>query len=210
MMHTILYTANIRGELDLLPRLYTFIKELRSRGNLSGRPPFDRADHNRFLLLDLGHSCAPEVWHCSVTGGRSALLVLDAMGFHAARTDLDAASRERLRGNLLGLALLDDEHPRQENDILITAHGRGEPPVRPCTLHIVLAPANETRLDGRTLLLAGVEQGQIGVAQVSDEPALLHHAVHDLPAAVLPDPTITAAVDFVLSEARQAQRKNSR
>ncbi|MBI5668535.1 MAG: hypothetical protein HZC41_11065 [Chloroflexi bacterium] len=189
-----------------MPRLYTFIKALRSRDELPGRP-YDTRDDSRFLLLDLGDSCAPEVWHCAVTGGRSALIVLDAMGYHAARVNLDAAAHDRLRANLLAMALVDDDHPWQENAILLTSNGRGDLLGRPYALHIVLSPAAETRLDGGTLSLAAVKAGQVGVVQVSNEPALIHHTVYDLPPTALPDPTITAAVDFVLSEARQLQRK---
>lgn len=207
---SIFYTANIRGDLDVLPRLYTFIKALRGQGEPAVRPD-DARDDNRFLLLDLGESCAPEVWHCAVTGGRSALIVLDAMGFHAARAGLDAAARDRLRANLLAMALVDDDHPWQENNVLVTSDpGRGGSETLPYALQIALSPASETRLDGRTLWLAGVKTAQVGVVQVNDVPALIHHAVYDLPSTTLPDPTITAAVDFVLSEARQLQRKSSR
>jgi hypothetical protein len=161
------------------------------------------------LLLDLGNSCSPDVWHCAVTGGRSTLIVLDAMGYHAARVSLDAGAREKLRDNRLGLALIDDEHPWQDDNILITAdYGRVGSQTLSYTLHIALSPAAETRLDEHRLSLRGVNAAQVGMARLSDEPLLLDHTIDNLPADTLPDPTITATIDFVLNEARLLQRKS--
>ena len=61
-----LYTSHLRGDLDLLPRLYTFLAGLQRR----------RA--GRTLKVDAGYACDVSAWHCAQTGGRSALLVLDA------------------------------------------------------------------------------------------------------------------------------------
>ena len=95
---TILYTHDLRGDLDALPRLYSFLRQLKAHYASEevvqvcaldpAQPP------GRILLLDLGESCAPEVWHCQVSGGRSTLVVLDGMGYDAARVD-DAADRSR-------------------------------------------------------------------------------------------------------------------
>lgn len=202
-MLSIFYTYGIRGDLDLLPRLYTYIKELRGRGETRVAPTDDG-----FLLLDLGNSCSPDVWHCAVTGGRSTLIVMDAMGYHAARVALKAEAREKLRDNLMGLALVDGDHPWQDGDVLVTSDsGRGGSQTLPYSLHIVLAPASETRLDGHTLSLRGVKAGQVGMALVNEQSLLSDHAVYDLPLDALPDPTITATVDFVLNEARRLERK---
>lgn len=87
---TILYTAKIRGDLTLLPRLYTFLQKLKAE-----------AQHP-VLLLDLGESCVDDVWHCAATGGRSTLVVLDGMGYHAANVTgfLEASQRDKLRTSL--------------------------------------------------------------------------------------------------------------
>ena len=86
---TILYTANLRGNLDLMPRLHTFLRRVRQDFN------------GRVLKLDAGNACDSTVWHCAATGGRSALLVLDAMGFTAANVSgvLSAEGRARLAAN---------------------------------------------------------------------------------------------------------------
>lgn len=197
----ILYTAGIRGELDVLPRLYTFITGLRR--DTAGRVP-----DTRELLLDLGDSCAPAVWHCAVTQGRSALIVLDAMGYHAARADITPEARDRLRANLLSLAVVDEAHPWHNGEVVVLPSPQGEG-LNTASLQIMLVPAPATRLEGRTLRLQGVGGRQVGEVELdlSEPPILRHHTIHDLPDATLPDPTITATVDFVLDEARQLQRK---
>ena len=110
---TLFYTANVRGQLDLLPRLHTFLRQLKAQPvddeftvMLCAVEPLQR----QFLLLDLGAACADDVWHCAVTGGRSALIVMDAMGYQAANVSgyLTAEARTRLEANLLQLALLDE------------------------------------------------------------------------------------------------------
>ncbi len=194
-MLTLFYTGGIRGDLDGLPRLYTFLQMLRRR-----QPP------GQTLLLDLGESCAPDVWHCAITGGRSALIVLDAMGFHAARVRLSDEDRSRLRANLLGLALVDEQHPWADDKLALTVEAIPSPSH---ALTVILAPAESTRLENGLLRLAAVTAGQVGVARLDDSPALLDHTIADVPPAALPDPTITAAVDFVLAEARALQRKRA-
>src|SRR5689334_10902814 len=112
---TILYTANIRGDLELLPRLYTLIRQLKAQPivdedevMLCAIEPLAR----RTLLLDLGNSCAPDVWHCVETEGRSTLLVMDAMGYHATNVSgiLTRESRAKLDANFLKIALVDESH----------------------------------------------------------------------------------------------------
>src|SRR5688572_24616875 len=97
---TLLYTHNLRGDLSLLPRLHTFIKQLKA---LEVDDEDDvmlclvQPQTRRTLLIDLGGSCAPDVWHCAVTGGRSMLMVLDAMGYAAvSAADLTPDAREKL------------------------------------------------------------------------------------------------------------------
>lgn len=193
----LLYTGGLRGDLHLLPRLHTFIREVKSRFNTPT------------LLLDLGDSCAPESWHCAATGGRSMLIALDALGCQAARVEgLEAAGRDRLKANLMGMALVDALHPWQhERGICVTAH-RPDPAAR---LSILLAPAEATQLDGTTLCLAGVRAGQLGVVQAY----LLEHAVSlvksqilEMPRDTQPDPTIAGVVDFIEAEARHFQRRS--
>lgn len=69
---TLLYTANLAGDLRLLPRLFTLIQRER------------RAAEGPVFLLDLGDTCALESWICRATQGRAPLIVLDAMGYDIA------------------------------------------------------------------------------------------------------------------------------
>lgn len=213
---TILYTGGLRGDLDLLPRLYGFLRQLKAHYSEEvvqvchdepARAP------GSFLLLDLGDNCAPDVWHCQVSGGRSTLVVLDGMGFDAARVD-DAALKRAKMGDGVRLALVDADNPHAIEDVLLTAEmGRGGIQSRPHSLQIILSPAAETRLDGDQLHLQRIEGGQVGAAQLANivgRWSLTASGVHDLPRRTLPDPTIAASVDFVLAEARYAQKRQSR
>jgi hypothetical protein len=198
MQYRILYTANIRGDLDLLPRLHTFLRRLKAQPVEDEEAVMICAVEPMLpqnLLLDLGGSCAPEVWHCAATEGRSTLIVLDAMGYDAANVAglLTEAARERLRENYVRMALVEDAPFERDG------------------LSIRLIPAPATRLNGDTLSLAGVNAGQVGLVRVgklSGRWTLFEHEILNLPPETPPDPTIAGAVDFVLSEARLYQRRH--
>ncbi|MCC6801567.1 MAG: hypothetical protein IT319_01685 [Anaerolineae bacterium] len=240
---TILYTHRLLGDLDALPKLYSFLRQLQA--HYSESPALVCADDpaapvGSVLRLDLGESCDPSVWHCDVSGGRSTLVVLDGMGFDAARVDNAAVIRAQM-GDAVRLALVDGENPHRIEDVVVITHpstpspfsytggekgnaprpvhageGQGDQRlhgVRGNVLQINLTPAETTHLDGDRLYLAGLAGSeQVGVAQLTriiDRWALVTHEIHDLPRRALPDPTIAASVDFVLSEARYAQKRRS-
>jgi hypothetical protein len=216
----ILYTSNLRGDLDMLPRLHTFMRYLKSL-------PVDDEDEvmicavqpqtPRVFLLDLGHACAPDIWHCTATDGRSTLIALDAMGYHAANVAdaLTPESRIRLRDNLLGMALVDSNADWTHDDLIFTSRKAGSVTLPSSTyppFNINLTPASVTQIAANTLYLADVPAGQVGTAQVSfltGSPRLIAHAIFDLPANTAPDPTIAATVDFIRSEARFYSRNHS-
>ena len=144
---TLRYSANIAGDLALLPRMTTFLQRLGAE------------DGESALLLDLGGTCAESVWHCRATGGRSALIVLDGMGYHAANVAgaLDAEHREKLAAQVT-LALVDGVRdwayhvpPVRDPSIVVTLRPRllnGA-----ARLQIALAPSAETRIAGNALWL---------------------------------------------------------
>ncbi|MBL8146643.1 MAG: hypothetical protein JNL34_09695 [Anaerolineae bacterium] len=193
---TVLYTHRLRGGLDRLPRLFTFLRELRARAE--GAP---------VLLVDLGESCSPEVWHCAVTSGRSALFALDGMGYHAANVSgvLDAELRLKMV-NLTQMALVDADHPFAFSEAVQVAVAAAPNSNALCT--ISLHPAPETAWDGRLLRLAALEDGQVGRARLRDG-ALEGADVFGLPPSAAPDPTIAGMVDFILGEARYTQKRQS-
>src|SRR5690606_1109253 len=114
-------------DLPLLPRMYSFIKPLRAHYSeesetLCEGDPAPANPLGKVLLLQLGDSCSPDVWHCEVTGGRSTLAVLDGMGYdaadvHGVRAD-DA--REKL-GDMLRLALVAESHEWKREGIVVTS-----------------------------------------------------------------------------------------
>lgn len=197
---TFLYTANIRGDLALLPRLYTFLQQLKG------------TERRRTLLLDLGASCADGVWHCRATGGRSTLIALDGMGYQAANVEGILGCEDRdLLAQQVTLGLVDRARDwtwrAPAGDPVIRATLK--PNVQPARLQIMLKPADSTRIKGRILRLQAVETGQVGEARVelATDARIVHAARHDLPPATPPNPSIAGAVEFVESEARYYLKK---
>jgi len=203
---TILYTYGLRGDLALLPRLFSFIRQLRA--HFSAEPVKLCEDDpapaiSRILLLDLGESCSPDVWHCAVTGGRSALVALDGMGYDAANVSGLAAPdlREKL-GENVRLALVDEEHDWTWEGVRVAVsapyppealtptplpEGEGLTAISQAFLPlplrergsegegvtILLTPADATYIDADGLHLRRVQSGQIGMAQIAPRPLIL-------------------------------------
>jgi hypothetical protein len=198
---TILYTAALRGDLELLPRLFTYLRELRLQA-LS-------LPQSHVYLLDLGESCHPDVWHCAITEGRSMLIALDGMGYQAANVEgqLDEPARDRMRDNLMELVLVDAAHPWVNDGLgFCTELPQTAEQNRPWVL---MTPAARTTISEGTLQLQRVTHAQVGMAQIQLEPSLilLDHVIRDLPPTTPPDPTIAATIDFIRSEAQFRQRK---
>ncbi len=198
LVSRLLYTSNIRGDLDLLPRLYTFLRELER----------DAPAEGRVLRVDTGNACAADRWPCDVTGGRAAYLALDAMGFTAANIQgvLDAENREKLRDQV-AIGLVDDAHNHADGGLVYSL----EPALLTAdvALNVLLAPAMEARLDGSRLRLAPIAKTQVGVFTFYEAHpgngtalALDSFTVHEMPAGTNPDPTIAGVIDFIRDEAR--------
>ena len=200
---TILYTYGLRGDLQALPTLYTFLQTLKQQHGAN------------CLLLDLGASCDEQAWHCNVTNGRSTLIVLDGMGYHAANISdfLADGERDKLK-TIISTGMVDARHawryhvpPIRDEGIIIV----GEP-APALTLCIVAAPAKETKLDNRTLFLKAVEVNEVGVAQIdlTGMMSLIDNKVLSVPKGLKPDPTIVAAIEFVEDEARYFQQQQDK
>jgi len=196
---TIFYTYNLRGNLRRLPKLHTYLQQQK------------REYDHQALLIDLGGSCAPDVWHCEATEGRSTLIVLDAMGYHAANVIgiLEENQRDSLRGNL-SMGLIDERRswryevpPVQDADIVVATV-----PIPALKLCIVAAPAQRTQLENRLLSLSMPEGNEVGLVQLNlDSQQILRAETLPPPGNLRPDPTISATVDFVEEEARFYQQK---
>ncbi len=189
---TLLYTANLRGSIELLPRLYTFIRQL-------------RAEMNPIMLIDLGESCLPEVWHCQVTGGRSMLVALDAMGYTAANAA--AVTAENLHKLSLSMALVTPDMAHSHAGLLLTCEST--PALGGAQMAIAMSADKYSYMYRDMLHLQGVEPGQVGVANVAlrGTPVLIFSEIKVMPATTAPDATIAGVVDFVLAEAQYAQKR---
>lgn len=196
---TILYTYNIRGDLALLPRLYTFLQLLKHEYDTSA------------LLLDLGNACASDVWHCEVTQGRSTVIVLDGMGYHAANVSgfMEGTQRDALKGSI-STGLVTERHmwryfvpPNRDEDIVIA--GIPTPALKLC---IVAAPSEKNLLENRTLHIKAVDKSEVGLVQVNmDEMTLTKAEVFTMPKTTRPNATIAASVELIEEEARFAQKR---
>jgi hypothetical protein len=198
---TILYTANLRGELGFAPRLFTMLKGMKGQAAQAG---------SAALLLDLGGSADMQVWHNAVTGGRSSLFALDAMGYDAANaTHLHPQNIAKMQPSCR-MALLGEGQSRRLKGARLFVPP--QPDGNPATLNIVLIPSDATAFDpdARVLMLQNIALGQVGAAQITFGPkgaALGSSAVYDVPATTPPDPTVTGAIEFILSEADYVMRK---
>ena len=208
---TIFYTANIRGDLQQLPLLYTYYQILLHE-------KIATYEHSIYkpLLLDLGNFCDDSVWHCQVTKGRSTLMVMDAMGYHAVNIDNTFQGTERTKTEqLVQIGLVDDTQEwvydiagiRDNRIFAVTS------PLKAPTMgiQIVLTPKATTQLDGEVLHLQSVTPSQIGFVQVQlgQSPTVIDHQIFDLPINTPPNPTIIASVNFVEDEARFYQQNSS-
>ncbi len=211
---TLIYTADIRGNLDLLPRLYILLRQLRATGFEDEDDvlvcAFQPQQERRTLLIDLGGSCADDVWHCAVTGGRSTLTVLDAMGYDAANVAgiLSADDRAKLQP-IVRLSLVDADHAYEVDGVRI-AHAP-----RPDFdgVQVILQPGLASRVDGNAVYPAQLRGDVAGIIQLSPVdglPLLASALTFPLPPAAPADPTIAATVDFVLGEARMFEKKQNR
>lgn len=193
---SLLYSANLRGDIALLPQLFTFMQRLKPQEGPGS------------LILDLGNACDDAARHCRQTGGRSMLIALDGMGYHAANIAgaLDARNR-KLVDTQVTMALVDDANdwryrtpPLEDTGIWLTL----KPNSRSARLQICLAPDERTRLDGNVLFLRDVCAGQVGTVSVDlrRSPRVTDSAIHDLPPDTPPNPSIAGAIEFIESEAR--------
>lgn len=200
----ILYTHQVRGELEQLPRIFSFLRQLKAQYRTA-----IYGDDNpeitgpRFMVLDLGDSCSADVWHCQVTGGRSALFAFDSMGYEAANVEgiFNPRTWQQMNDNV-HMALIDSAHPQKRQDEFFMAI---DPLSASENLAINLHPAETTELKNKVLHLATCAHGEVGAVHLTKIDTAFHlqsHEVHPMPRRTPADPTIAGVIDFVISEAR--------
>ena len=190
----ILYTHDLADAWTQLPRLYTALQQIEEQQGIKA------------LRLNLGASCAPTVWHCEATQGRSMPMAFDVMGYHAVDvTGMPEASRFKLKG-VVTLGLVDAQHTWRYHgggviDETILVASTPTPAMRLC---IVLQPADETELAEGVLLLKPAPPHHIGYVHIdlTAQPRLVQTAAFALDMRARPDPTITAALELIEEEAR--------
>lgn len=197
---TLLYTAHLAGELALLPRLFTLIKQERQMAS------------GPVILLDLGDTGSAESWICQATQGRAPFLVLDSMGYDGAviggpeQVPIPPASLRRLLGHLIMPVILwNRAFPVTKQGITVTiAPGNAPLPDQGPAIRIdrsadVLPDAHSPV---PVPILGDVAQGHLARVDMSwpawtVQSARLVRVEPNTPV----DPTIAAVVELVETEA---------
>jgi hypothetical protein len=187
-----LYTQNLRGDLHFLPRLSRVLMRLRT-------------EDRRTITVDLGGACAPDVWHCDATSGRSMLIALDGLNYAAANAEtLPDDARPHLLRSLVSLVALGAANPARLSELFLAVAPPENVPAN--SIVLVVRPHPEAQVSGAVIELPAVERYHVGRMRVrTDGPALELVSVEtiDVPPETPPDPTIVGMIDFIEAEARQ-------
>lgn len=197
---TVLYTANLRGTLGLLPRLFTLIQQER------------RTASGPVLLLDLGDTCAADVWVCRATQGRAPLLALDGMGYDAAviggpeEVPIPPDALRQLVGRL-GLRILIWNRAislTRRGITLGIAAGEALLPAPSPGVRVDRAAPTLPALHTVPAVLGDVPQGHLARVDLRwPEAEVTAAALRAITAGTPPDPTVSALVELVEGEAAQ-------
>lgn len=199
---TVLYTANLRANLETLPRVATQLQHIRQSYGVNPPP---------FLILDLGGAWSAEQWVSVVTEHRAPYLILDAMGYSVVHADgLNV-------GGILGLQevvqtrLIDAtiSHRWQRRDMTVHIGNKGPRP-RIGWSNTPATPTTFYEHQPQQLLLHPPTHA-IGHLNI-DYPNLNVLVAHYTPIdpTVRPDPTIVATIDYVAGEARAYAQKQQK
>ena len=199
---TVLYTANLAGQLDLLPKLFSLIQQ--ERQEASG-PVF---------LVDLGDTCVVESYLCRETQGRAPFIVLDGIGYDAAviggpeKTPIPVSALRSLGGRMV-MPVVIWNRTRE-----FTKRG----------IAFMLAPgAQEQAVDSNQIIrvdrsvvgpgevgtsppvLYDVPQGVLGRVDIAVDDWCVHAASHiEMTPELPPDSIVGTLLDFVAHEAQSA------
>lgn len=197
---TLLYTANIKGDLHLLPRLFTLIQVVR------------RAAEGPVFLFDVGDTCARDAWVCRATQGRAPFLVLDSMGYDGAmigggeEVPIPPSALRLLVGDMLMKAIIwDRTKPLTKQGITLTV-APGSADVQADSGPVIRANRSSSALPAphdSPPVLGDTAQGTVAAVKMH-WPAWTVAEAYTVAISehTPPDPTIAAVVDLVESEAR--------
>lgn len=205
---TILYTANIRGDLNLLPRLFTLIQD--HKQGLEG-PAF---------LLDIGDTCAPDAWICRATQGRAPFLVLDSMGYDAAiiggREQIPIpplALRQLVNEMIMPVIIWDRARSLTKRGVAVTvAPGNAGSSDSESTIRVDRTTDRQPVPGDTAVILGDVPAGHLARVELHWPSWTVREAsIRALPPDTPIDPTIAAVVELIEAEARhytQGQERN--
>jgi hypothetical protein len=196
---SLLFTQNLHGDLRFLPRLSRVLMHL-------------RIEDRRSYTVDLGNSCAPDVWHCEATDGRSMLIALDGINYSAANAEgLTEQARPQLSRSLVTLKAVNAAHPDWiERVALVTAPP--DEPIPGAEMTLVVKPSLEARVTGNVIEFPAVERYRIGRLRVRIDTVpfeLVSVETFDVPPTTPPDPVVSGMIDFIEGEARHYQKRKS-
>ncbi len=212
---TLLYTAALDGRLELLPRLFTRIRQ--ERATVKGIT----------LLVDLGRSCVPGTWICDATGGRGMLVSMDAMGydaFHLGPQDMlytQPALVQALRSVILTPFAAGPWVAKVQRAGMTFVFASTLDSNEQADLTVALRLSDSDQVEAswsgtrRTLLLdpGWLEPepllGRLDLVLLAEPPyiAVERRTQLVLPSDLPPDPSMAGVIEFVESEARYAERK---
>jgi hypothetical protein len=218
---SLFYTVALKGDMALLPRLFTFLNRERS------------AVQGISLLVDMGCACAPEAWICRATDGRAMLVAMDGMGYDAfhigARDPLYQTPHiveqmQRLIVTRFAAGPWSALIERQGVRIGLVngaQMARAAAELSTADLLIGLRYTDQTtveiaqRAPQRQLLFDCGDSSSIGRLDLKVLPTapyleVISQRALTLPEDTPPDPTISSVVDFVQSEAHHAEQKRGK
>lgn len=197
---TLLYTANLAGELALLPRLFTLIQQER------------RAADGPAILLDLGDTGSVESWVCRATQGRAPFLVLDSMGYDGAiiggpeQTPIPLSALRHLLGQMIMPVILWNRPflLTKQGVSLTLAPGHAPLPDQGLAIRIDRSARTLPAANDAAPVLGDVAQGVLARVDLRWPDGIVQAARWiSLDADTPADPTTAAVVELVESEARQ-------
>lgn len=218
---SLFYTAALKGNLALLPRLFTFLSRERA------------AAQGISFLVDMGCACVPEAWICRATDGRAMLVAMDSMGYDAfhigARDPLYQMPHivEQLRRLVVtGFAAGPWSTQVNRHGVRVglvngaqMARAAAEMPALDLLIGLryteQAAIHAEWRTSQRWLLFDCGEGNTIGRLDLKLLPTtpyleVISQQALTLPEHTPPDPTISGVIEFVQSEARHAEQRREK
>jgi hypothetical protein len=196
---SLLFTQNLHGDLRFLPRLSRVLMHL-------------RIEDRRSYTVDLGNSCAPDVWHCEATDGRSMLIALDGINYSAANAEgLAEQARPQLSRSLVTLKAVSAAHPDWIERVALVAAPPDEP-IPGAEMTLVVKPSLQARVTDTMIEFPAVERYRIGRLRVRIDTIpfeLVSVEAFDVPPTTPPDPVVSGMIDFIEGEARHYQKRKS-